>query len=333
MRKASVTLVAFALFMSMFAGFAAAADTTVFQLGHLDPGKENNAYQILCVTFKKHIREVSGGKFDVEIFSDAQLGGERAMMEGMQIGTVDMAIITNNYYSSFVPGFMLFDLPYLFSGYEEARRALDDKEITAPMEQEAWDQFGVKFLGWGDSGFRYVVNNVRPIVNVEDFKGIKIRLPESPLYVETFQALGANPTTMAFSETFTAVQQGTVDGLEITASAINTAGYYEVCKYLSLTRHFNSPITLNMSAALWQGLTEEEQGWFMEAMRRTTKEQREKVIRIEQSLLDEMGKTIAINETGDIAQFREASKPAYDYVRKQIGADRVDNFLKKLGFL
>lgn len=316
---------------AMLATFASAGQARVLQLGHLDPGKDNNAYQLLCTTFKKHLNEVSGGNFDVDIFSDAQLGGERAMMEGMQIGTVDMAIITNNYYGSFVPKFMLFDLPFLFNDYDSARAALDNKTITDPMVKQLYDEFGVRFLDWGDSGFRYVVNNIRPISTVADFKGLKIRLPENPLYVETFRAMGANPTTMAFSEVFTAVQQKTVDGLEITASAINTAGFYEVCTYLSLTKHFYSPISINISRIIWDDLSQEEQGWFLEAAAKAKAEQRLLVEGIEKELLDEMGKTIAINNVEDIAPFREAASPAFNYLKGRIGAEPVDAFLKSIG--
>lgn len=310
---------------------ASTGTVRVLQLGHLDPGKENNAYQVFCTLFKQNLQEISGGKFDVDIFSDAQLGGDRAMMEGMKIGTVDMAMITNMNYSTFVPGFMLYDLPYLFPDYETAYAALDDKTITEPMEKQLYDEFGVKFLDWGDSGFRYVINNVRPISTLDDFKGIKLRMPENPLYVETFKALGANPTTMAFSETFTAVQQKTVDGLEITASAINTSGFYEVCKYLSLTRHFYSPIAINISRLIWDDLTEEEQGWFQEAATKTKQEQRIRVQAIEQDLLDEMGKVIAINEVADIESFRNATKSSYDYIREKVGNEPVDQMLKKVG--
>ena len=321
--------------LCLFAVVAILASTVhagqILQLGHLDPGKDNNAYQLLCTTFKKHLVEISGGKFDVDIFSDAQLGGERAMMEGMQIGTVDMAIITNNYYSSFVPRFMLFDLPFLFNDYTAARAALDNKTITDPMTKQLYEEFGVKFLDWGDSGFRYVVNNIRPISKVADFGGIKIRLPENPLYVEAFKAMGANPTTMAFSEVFTAVQQKTVDGLEITASAINTAGYYEVCKYLSLTKHFYSPIAINISRTIWDGLSAEEQGWFTKAAARAKAEQRVLVERIEKELLAEMGKTITINNVDDITPFRDAASPAFEYIKGRIGAEPVDEFLKTIG--
>jgi len=309
---------------------ATSSDMRVLQLGHLDPGKDNNAYQVFCTTFKKNLNEISGGKFDIDIFSDAQLGGEREMMEGMKLGTVDMAIITNSYFSNFVPDFMVFDLPYLFADYNAAYRILDDPDVMDPLKEKLYNDCDVKFLDWGNSGFRYIVNTSRPIVNVEDLKGLKIRLPESPLYVETFKALGANPTTMAFSEAFTAVQQKTVDGLEITASAIYTAGYYEICDYLSKTNHFYSPISINMSRSIWDDLTEEEQGWFMEAAAKTKAEQRVAVEGIEKELFDEMGKAIAINEISSIEDFRDAATPAFDYARGKIGDDLVDLVLSKL---
>jgi TRAP-type C4-dicarboxylate transport system substrate-binding protein len=139
---------------------------------------------------------------------------------------------------------------------------------------------------------------------------------------------------MAFSETFTAVQQKTVDGLEITASAINTSGFYEVCKYLSLTRHFYSPIAINISRVIWDDLTEEEQGWFQEAATKTKNEQRLKVQAIERDLLNEMGKVIAINEVADIESFRDATKSAYDlHQAKGRAMNLLNQILKKVGVL
>lgn len=152
------------------------------------------------------------------------------------------------------------------------------------------------------------------------------------MYVETFKALGANPTTMAFSEAYTAVQQGTVDGLEITASAINTAGYYEICDYLSLTKHFASPIALNMSAKVWESLTEEEQGWVQEAADLARTAQREIAIENEQKLLDKMADAgCQINEIGDIAEYREAVQPVFDYIRTVVDhPDMLDTVLEKI---
>ena len=294
-------------------------ETRVFQLGHLDPSQDDNAYQIFCVQFKENLEEVSGGKLSVDIFGDGMLGGEVELMEGMKLGNVDMALITNNYYGNFVKDNMIFDLPFVFADYDEEHKILDDDEVMAPLRQQLYDDWGVKQLAWGDSGFRYVVNTKRPLVNVSDFNGLKIRLPENTVYVETFKALGANPTTMAFSEAYTAVQQGTVDGLEITASAINTAGYYEICDYLSLTKHFASPIAINISAKVWEGLSEEEQGWIQEAADLAKESQRTIVIENEQKLLDKMAEAgCQINEIGDIEEYRTAVELVFDYIRTVI---------------
>lgn len=307
-------------------------ETKVFQLGHLDPSQDDNAYQIFCVQFKENLEKVSGGSLSVDIFGDGMLGGEIELVEGMKMGNVDMAIITNNYYGNFVKDNMIFDLPFVFADYDEEHKILDDEEVMEPLKQQLYDDWGVKFLAWGDSGFRYVVNTKRPLVNVADFSGLKIRLPENTVYVETFKSLGANPTTMAFSEAYTAVQQGTVDGLEITASAINTAGYYEICDYLSLTKHFASPIAINMSAKVWESLSEEEQGWVQEAAKLASETQREMVIENEQKLLDKMAEAgCQINEIGDIEEYRTAVEPVFEYIRTVIDhPDLLDVVLGKL---
>lgn len=307
-------------------------ETKVFQLGHLDPSQDDNAYQIFCMQFKENLEEVSGGKLSVDIFGDGMLGGEVELVEGMKMGNVDMAIITNNYYGNFVKDHMIFDLPFVFADYEEEHRILDDEEVMDPLKKQLYDDWGVKFLAWGDSGFRYVVNTKRPLVNVADFNGLKIRLPENTVYVETFKSLGANPTTMAFSEAYTAVQQGTVDGLEITASAINTAGYYEICDYLSLTKHFASPIAINMSAKVWESLSEEEQGWIQEAANLARETQRTMVIENEQKLLDKMADAgCQINEIGDIEEYRTAVEPVFEYIRTVIDhPELLDVVLGKL---
>lgn len=125
---------------------------------------------------------------------------------------------------------------------------MDNEKIMGPMEKRLYDQWSVKVLSYGDGGFRHTMNNVRPINKAEDMKGMRLRLPETAIYVDAFKAMNANPTTLAFSETFTAVEQGTVDGLELPISSFHSTGYGEICDYLSLTGHFYSPYQMDVSS-------------------------------------------------------------------------------------
>lgn len=309
-----------------------AEPTIMLQLGHLDPSAPTNAYQIFCESFKSNLYELSNGTMDVTIYGDAQLGGEIEMFEALSIGDLDMCIVTNNYYSNFVKDFMVFDLPFLFTSYEEEDSVVDDPEILGYLQEQVYSQYGVHLLTYADTGFRYVVNNSRPIYSVKDFQGLKIRLPETTLYVKTFEALGANPTTMAFSEAYTAVQQGTVDGLEITCSAIYSGAFYEICKYLSKTAHFASPITLNMSDATWQTLTSEQQEIVLEAAQKARDESRVTIRNNVDTMLDEMAEAgCQINEIDDVAEFQEATAPVIDWIRTEVGDELLDMVLAKLG--
>lgn len=306
-------------------------ETRVLQLAHVDSSTPDNSYQILCETFKKNLYELSGGRFDVEIFGDSVLGGERDLMEGMNFGTIDMAIVSNMYFSNFVPDFMVFDMPYLFMNYDDVDKIFSNDEIMDPITKQLYDNCGVKFLAFGCNGFRHVINNLRPITKVEDYKGMKIRLPETPVFIQAFQAFGANPTTTAWSEAFTAVQQKTVDGLEVTAASIYTGRFYEICSYMSLTKHIFNPLAINMSSQLWDSLTEEEQGWFEEAAQTASSYQIQQVSKNEIRMIEEMQKAgCEVNDIEDLSPFREASLPARQYVVDQIGSETVNKILAKL---
>lgn len=306
-------------------------ESRVIQLGHVNPSNPDDQYQRLCQYFSDNLKELSNGKIEVNILSDSILGGERDMMEGMKNQTVDMAIITNLYYGNFVEDFRVFDLPFLFSNREEAYSVLDDPEIMDSMKQKLYDDFDVKFLAWGEGGFRQVLNTKNPINTPDDMKGLKIRVPESTMYIDTFKALGANPTTVAFSETYTAVQQKTVDGLELPLFSIYTGGYHDICKYISLTGHFYSPIALNMNKSLWESLTPEEQGWVQEAAIAAGKDQRIYVKDKEVELVGNMESAGAIvNEVSNKTLFREACQSIYENFRKTDKSGTLEKIEEKL---
>lgn len=304
----------------------------VIQIGHVNSSKEDDQYQVLAVYFGEELKKASGGTFTVDILTDSILGGERDMMEGMKMGTVDAALITNFSFGSFVPEFQTFDLPYLFTSREEAYGILDDEAVMELPKQKLYDDCDVKFLAWGEGGFRSVMNNVAPIGTVGNLKGMKIRLPETAIYLDAFKAFGSNPTTMAFSETYTAVQQRTVDGLELPISSFYATGYGEVCSYLSLTEHFYSPAAIVISRQTWESLTDEEKGWFQTAASEAGKRQRVFVKDIETEFIkrmEEMG--VGVNTVEDKTDFILASEPVYQAYRDAIGAAYVDMIFQKLG--
>mgnify|MGYP004717592703 FL=1 len=316
--------------LSMASMSAMAADKT-FQLGHVNTSSDDDQYQYYAVTFANKLEELSGGSVGIDIVTDSVLGGERDMFEGMQMGTIDMALITNFSLGSFDPEWQVFDLPYMFMDREEAYSILDDEEITGPMQENLYNM-GVKSLGFGDGGFRHVICNGKPINSADDLSGMKIRLPETAIYVDAFKAMGANPTTLAFSETFTAVQQGTVDGLELPISSIHSTGYADICEYMSLTGHFYSPFQIQIAASIWDTLSEEEQGWMLEAAKAATDAEREFVQDKEQEFIDEMAANgLAVNEVEDKESLAEAASTIYDDYAGEIGQDLLDTVKAKLG--
>ena len=317
---------------SSAAGTTSGTADRVLQLGHVNTSSDDDQYQYFAVTFANKLKEVSGGKLGIDIVTDSVLGGERDMMEGMQMGTVDMALITNFTLGSFDPEWQVFDLPYFFKNRDEAYSVLNNRDIMGPMEETLYNNCGVKTLSYGDGGFRQTLNNVRPINSAADLSGMKLRLPETAIYVDAFKAMGANPTTLAFSETFTAVEQGTVDGLELPISSIHSTGYGEICKYMSMTNHFYSPFQLDISVSVWESLSEEEQGWFEEAAQAATVAEREFVQAKETEFVEELkGKGLIVNEVADMDSLVNAATTIYDKYRGQIGSDLMDSILTQLG--
>lgn len=301
----------------------------VIQLGHIDPSS-NDPYQKLAELFAEKTTELSGGKIQIDILSDAQLGSETSMIEGMKLGTIDCAIISNFSYSSSIPDFCVFDMPYIFTEEKQAHAVMDNEEITGDLIQKLYDEFDVKILAYGEGGFRSVINTKRAITSPEDFASMKIRVPGNETYLATFAALGANPVSMASSECYTGLQQGTIDGLEQPIGPMYSYKSYEVCKYISLTEHLYNPISLTVSRSLWENLSEEEQGWIQEAAAYAKDEQRKQNITLNEELLQLMKdeKGIAVNEIEDKSSFREAVQPVYDDYIQKFGSDRLDKIVK-----
>jgi tripartite ATP-independent transporter DctP family solute receptor len=244
------------------------------------------------------------------------------MLDGMRLGTVDMGVITNAVIAQVEPAFQVNDMPFLFSSEAQAHRVLDG-QVGESLKTRLVAR-GVIPLGYMEGGFRQMINNVRPIVTPEDLRGIKFRVLQSPIYIEMFRSLGGNAVPMAWGETFTAVQQGAIDGLEIPLGVIDQNKYYEVTKYLSLTGHIYSMIGLLIAKRSFDRLPAELKGPVTEAAAEATRAQRAANAAANAGLLENLRRNnMQINEVPDKAAFRRGVLPMYESFRGQIGADIV----------
>jgi len=286
---------------------------------------EKDPYAISARTFKELVEKKTQGKVDVKLFPNSQLGGERDAIEGISLGTIDMGVITNAPISGFVPQFQILDLPFIFKDSAQAYKVLD-----GPFGQSLLKRLetrGIKGLGFSEGGFRHMLNNVRPIKTPDDVKGVKFRVMESPTYIGMFKALGSNPTPMAWGETFTAVQQKTIDGLEIPIPVIYQNKYFEVTKYLSLTNHTYSPLIFMISMKTWDKLPPDIQKAIVDSVKEAIPVQRSKNTQNINELLGELkAKGMAVNNVDNPEAFKEKVKPMYKEFEAKIGKDVMDAF-------
>ena len=288
---------------------------------------EKDPYAISARTFKELVEKKTQGKVDVKLFPNSQLGGERDAIEGISLGTIDMGVMTNAPISGFVPQFQVLDLPFIFKDAAQAHKVLDgDFGKNLLKRLEARNIIG---LGFAEGGFRHMLNNVRPIKTPDDVKGIKFRVMESPTYIGMCKALDSNPTPMAWGETFTAVQQKTIDGLEIPVPVIYQNKYYEVTKYLSLTNHTYSPLVFMISKKTWDKMPADVQKAVRESVTETIPIQRSKNAKNTDDLLKELkAKGMEINAVDNPEAFKEKVKPMYSEFEGKIGKDVFDALFK-----
>ncbi|MBR1457542.1 MAG: TRAP transporter substrate-binding protein [Oscillospiraceae bacterium] len=309
-----------------------AAETTEFptmhlQLGHVNPTTDDDQYNKLAVLFTEKVTERTNGAVTFDIMGNSELGGEADVLTGFDLGTHDIAIITNSSYSNLYGPSMINDMPFIYKDNETAW-AFVDGEIMKGITDGLYETLGYKVLGWGEGGFRNVLSQ-KPVRTPEDLKGVKLRVPGMEILLKTFEAIGASPSPLDFSETFTAVQQGVLDGLELPIASAYTGSYYEICKYYNLTGHSYNAISVSCSRSFWESLTPELQEIFATAAVEAGQEQRAWLQEAAQGMLDKMAEGgCTIIDDVDSAAFREACAPVYDFYRDRIGGDLMDAALE-----
>ena len=291
-------------------------DPVTLRLAHVV--NEQDGFHIAATKFEELVEERTDGKVNIEIFPNASLGDERTLLEGMQIGTVDMGVITNGPVANFVEEMAVFELPFLFPSPEAAYEVLD-----GPIGQELLDKLAdvnLKGLAYAERGFRNLTNSERAVNSPEDLDGLRIRVMENPVYTDTFRELGSNAIPMAWTEALTAMQQGTIDGQENPVNVIHSFNLDETQGYMTLSRHTYAPAIFVMGMPAWNQLPEAAQAVLEEATQEAAEHERQVNAEMEAEQLQALRDAgMEINDTPDMEAFQAAVAPVYEKYGEQFG--------------
>jgi tripartite ATP-independent transporter DctP family solute receptor len=317
----SMKLVAIAL-AAMLIGGPALAQELELKFGHV--GKPGSLFEISVNEFVKRANEKLAGKATVVAFGSSQLGKDKELLQKLKLGTLTFSL-PSTVMSTVADEFGLFEMPYLVKS--RAHMARIEDEILWEQIAPAAEAKGYKILAVWENGFRHITNNVRPINLPADLDGIKLRTPKGTWRVKMFQSYGANPTPMSFSEVFTALKTGVIDGQENPFAQIYSGKFQEVQKYLSLTGHVYTPAYVLVGKDHWEGLPADVR----EILEQTAKENQafvyEQAAALETDLLQKLKDGgIEVNEA-DKDAFIAASKGIYDEFSSSV--DGGDAMVKK----
>ncbi len=277
------------------------------------------------------VQAKSGGKMKITPYWDNQLGNDNTATQSVRTGTIDMVLPSTAPLVPIVPEMGVLDLPFLFSNEAEADAVLDGK--AGEFLSSKLPAVGLVNLAYWENGFRNATNNKRPITRIEDFSGLKMRVMQNPVYIDTFKELGTNAVPMAFSEVYSALETKTVDGQENPIALIENMKFYEVQKYMSLTRHSYAALAMLMSKKTWDGLSAPEQEALKVCAAEGREEERKNSRARQGALLDGMkAKGLQVNEIppADMQRIRDKVRVVWDRQAKTIGAESMDLVMNEL---
>ena len=273
--------------------------------------------------FADIVSQRSGGKIKVKLFGGGALGKDTAVVSAMQGGTIDMCVMNSSLLVGVAKEFGVLDFPFAFNDEKEAYAVVD-----GPFGKKLHDKLsekGLIGLSYWELGFRHFHNSKRPIAKLEDLQGLKIRVIETPLYIDFMNAMGANATPIPFPELYTALEQKTVDGGTQPYINLVNAKLYEVQKFLSLTRHMYNPQSLLLSKKTWDKLSNDEKKIILDAANEARDYQRQISRERNAQALETLKKSMQVNELPpqELAKMREKAKPVIDKYTKELGEPLV----------
>lgn len=251
-------------------GLASAEAQTTLRFAHTQP--VSDTHHTAALHFAERVEELTNGEIIVTVHPAGELGNDPAILEGVRLGTIDIGQTGNPFYTRFEPKLNVLDLPYLFESYDHVYKAIDGdigRDLLASLEQHR-----MKGLAFWEIGFRKITNSVRPVRVPADVQGMKIRTTPNPAHVQAFELWGANPTPMAFTEVYLALETGAVDGQENPVNIIRSNRFHEVQDFLSMTDHAYTVSIVSMNLDKFRSLTEQQQEAMVTAAREAAELQR-----------------------------------------------------------
>lgn len=295
---------------------------------------QGSAQAALGEKFAELLKEKSGGKHSAKLFYNGQLGSEQDTVNDAAIGTLDMSVLAINNVTPFSPTVGILTLPYMIQSLEEAKK-LTQGELGEELTKNTIRDAGVRILGWSYTGFRVLTNSKKPVKTLDDLKDLVIRVPKNEIMIETYKSWGINPTPMAWSETFAALQQKVVDGQDNPYITVNSMKFNEVQKYITNIRYLFSLEPLIISESVFKELSEEDQKLMVEAGKEATAHSYQYIQDVEEKIKKELTeKGMEITDLGD------AEKPWIDAATKAVwpkfyesigGKEKLDAVIKSLG--
>jgi tripartite ATP-independent transporter DctP family solute receptor len=301
-------------------GAAVAAE---FNLRFASYAPEGDIIDLTLTRFKEDIVERSGGRIEVTVFRNNTLGSNREALELAKIGSVDFVVTGAAHVSRFAPVLGAVSFPFLWKDGDTMMELLNGDIGTQLNEIAAKQADGLKFLIWLDTGFRHVSNNVRPIMEPDDVKGLKLRTLPTPVQLSFWQALGAIPTPMDWSEVMPALQQGVIDGQENPPAVMYPYRVFEVQKFYSLTGHSNEPTTIVMSQATYDRLPPDLQKAVIDSWKEVQPYELQLATEYNTEIMGKLGEVMTINEVpaDTLAHFRKVAASIYEEAFSSIGPE------------
>lgn len=301
-------------------------DVRVIPCGHPDPeGMTDFHYQYYILRLNEHLQEICDGAIQFEEVGAGKYGSEAEMFSGVSDGSIDSACISATTYDHQIPVMQLFSLPYMFQYMNQNEVLTTNEEFMAPIYEELKDDWGIICIAPPiQCGTRELIST-KPVNSMADMKDMIVRNTNNPLFARDFEACGAIPTDIAYSEVYTALQQGVIDAVEMPIEAIYMQSYFELADSLTMLDMHGQFGWHMFSQECWDSLSEEEQGWITEAAQLAVADQWAKLEDHVNELIADMEENAGVIVLRpDLEEFKQATRVVHEEFRDTIGGGVLD---------